>query len=54
MGEQRRSEGLQDIQAKINPDYRPRVPTGLDSRVGVHVGKGYTVILESAEKEMST
>ena len=45
MGEQRRSEALQDIYAKIDRDCRPRVPAGLDSRVEVHVGKGYTVIL---------
>lgn len=40
----------QDIDEKIDRDYRPRVPAGVDFKVEMRVGKDYQVILEFAEE----
>ena len=39
-----------DIDAKIDRDYRPRVPPGLDFRVEMRVGKDSAAILEFARE----
>ncbi len=40
-----------DIDAKIDADYRPLVPEGVDFRVEIRVGRDYIRILEFAEQQ---
>ncbi len=40
----------QDIDAKIDRTYRPRVPPGVDFRVEMRVGKDYQCILDFADE----
>jgi len=40
-----------DIDAKIDADYRPRVPAGVDFRVTMCVGRDYLKILEFAREQ---
>lgn len=40
-----------DIDAKIDRDYRPLVPDGVDFRVEMRIGRDYIRILEFAEAE---
>jgi nucleotide-binding universal stress UspA family protein len=40
----------QDIDAKIDQTYRPRVPAGVDFKVEMRVGKDYQCILDFADE----
>lgn len=40
----------QDIDAKVDRDYRPRIPPGVDFRVEFRIGRDYMKILEFAEQ----
>jgi len=45
------AKAKQDIDARIDEGYRPRVPQGLDFRVEFRIGKDYMKILEFAQEQ---